>query len=392
MKLTVASLLQQPYMNGTQLLAGKKGLSHPVECVSFAEEPSAALNMVKNTLLLADDSFFTLRDQPALSKTVSAYQTVKVAALCLKLSVHETPPETFLKLAEQVSLPVLVLPADTILSSVISGISYETFYRNGYNLFNSYEDNFIQEMILTEQDRQMMVKRARMMGIKVDEYLGVLLIDPQKTTMIPKICKICKDAWDTNCFICSRNGVVMVIARMQPPFESTRGRLQLRAQELFEHLKKGLPKESFHIGVGHCYEDVSHVRKSYYEARTALISGKMKHTSHGLFFYDQMGIYRILFDLKNRDELYEIQEETIHRMKKYDAENGTEFTETIRAYFATFCSVQKTAKALYVHYNTIRYRINRIKALFGWDLMNLSDCVYLFIGFHVDEYLEESQA
>ena len=138
MKLTVASLLQQPYMNGTQLLAGKKGLSHPVECVSFAEEPSAALNMVKNTLLLVDDSFFTLRDQAALSKTVSAYQTVKVAALCLKLSIHETPPETFLKLAEQVSLPVLVLPADTILSSVISGISYETFYRNGYNLFNSY--------------------------------------------------------------------------------------------------------------------------------------------------------------------------------------------------------------------------------------------------------------
>ena len=238
----------------------------------------------------------------------------------------------------------------------------------------------------------MLVKRARMMGIKVDEYLGVLLIAPQDVSIIPKIHKICKDAWDTNCFICSRNGMVMVIARMQQPFESTRGRLHMRAEELFAHLKRGLPGKSFRIGVGHCYEDVSHVRKSYYEARTALISGKMARSSRGLFFYDEMGIYRILFDLKNREQLYEIQEETVHRLKKYDAENGTAFTETIHAYFAAFCSVQKTAKALYVHYNTIRYRMERIKALFGWDLMNLSDCVYLYVGFHVDEYLEESQA
>ena len=36
--------------------------------------------------------------------------------------------------------------------------------------------------------------------------------------------------------------------------------------------------------------------------------------------------------------------------------------------------------------------MERIKALFGWDLMDLSDCVYLYVGFHVDKYLEESQA
>lgn len=391
MKLTVAALLLQPYMNGVQLLAGKKGLSHPVECVSFAEAPFAPHNLIKNTLLLADGSFFTLRDQAALAKTFAIYQTSKVSALCLKLTDSAPLPEDFLRRAEQASLPVLILPADTILSSIISGVSYEIFYRNGYNLYNSYEDNFIQEMILTEQDRQMMVKRARMMGIKVDEYLGVLLIAPQDVSIIPKICKICKDAWDTNCFICSRNGMVMVIARMQQPFESTRKRLQQRAKELSGHLKRSLPDKAFHIGVGHCYEDVSHVRKSYYEARTALIAGKMARNGRNLFFYDEMGIYRILFDLKNREQLYEIQEETIHRLKKYDAENGTEFTETIRAYFAAFCSVQKTAKALYVHYNTIRYRMDRIKALFGWDLMDLSDCVYLFVGFHVDEYLEECQ-
>ena len=392
MKLTVASLLLQPYMNGTRLLAGKKGLSHPVECVSFAEVPSAPHNLLKNTLLLTDASFFDLRDPDALARTFAFYQTAKVSALGLKLPDGAEPPEDFLRRAEQAALPVLALPADVILSSVISGVSYEIFYRNGYNLYNSYEDNFIQEMILTEQDRQMLVKRARMMGIKVDEYLGVLLIAPQDVSIIPKIHKICKDAWDTNCFICSRNGMVMVIARMQQPFESTRGRLHMRAEELFAYLKRGLPGKSFHIGVGHCYEDVSHVRKSYYEARTALISGKMARSSRGLFFYDEMGIYRILFDLKNREQLYEIQEETVHRLKKYDAENGTAFTETIHAYFAAFCSVQKTAKALYVHYNTIRYRMERIKALFGWDLMNLSDCVYLYVGFHVDEYLEESQA
>ena len=292
-----------------------------MECVSFAEVPSAPHNLLKNTLLLTDVSFFDLRDSDALARTFAFYQTAKVSALGLKLPDGAEPPEDFLRRAEQAALPVLALPADVILSSVISGVSYEIFYRNGYNLYNSYEDNFIQEMILTEQDRQMLVKRARMMGIKVDEYLGVLLIAPQDVSIIPKIHKICKDAWDTNCFICSRNGMVMVIARMQQPFESTRGRLHMRAESCS-------PSEARPAGqilphrVGHCYEDVSHVRKSYYEARTALIAGKMARSSRGLFFYDEMGIYRILFDLKNREQLYEIQEETVHRLKKYDAETA----------------------------------------------------------------------
>ena len=102
MKLTVASLLLQPYMNGTRLLAGKKGLSHPVECVSFAEVPSAPHNLLKNTLLLTDVSFFDLRDSDALARTFAFYQTAKVSALGLKLPDGAEPPEDFLRLFKQV--------------------------------------------------------------------------------------------------------------------------------------------------------------------------------------------------------------------------------------------------------------------------------------------------
>lgn len=389
MKVTVAILIQQLYMKNVQILAGKRGLQNQVDGISFFEDIENGVNMAKNTVIFTNQHFFSICGERDYQKIITTYVRMRVAALCFKLPEKQVIPENFIRAANRYSLPVLTLPSDTIVSSVISGIAYEIFYRNGYNLSMSYEDNFIQEMILTEQDSQMMIKRARMMGIKVDEYLAVMLVCPKKTAVAYDICSYCKEVWGSNCFTCSRNGIAMVVVRMKQPFETTRDRLRVRAEELYDLLKKKFPSESVNIGVGHCYESVSELRKSYYEAKSALLAGKMKHMNRGVFCYDQMGIYRILFDLKNRDELYQVQSETAGVLKKYDEEYGTEFLTTIRTYFEEFCSVQGTAKALFVHYNTIRYRINKIQEIFGWNLMDMGDCVYLFIGLNADEYLEE---
>lgn len=55
---------------------------------------------------------------------------------------------------------------------------------NAYDLTHSYEDNFIQEMIFAEQDAKMMERQARMMGIRVNELLCVIMIRPAKNLKI----------------------------------------------------------------------------------------------------------------------------------------------------------------------------------------------------------------
>ena len=104
-----------------------------------------------------------------------------------------------------------------------------------------------------------------------------------------------------------------------------------------------------------------------------------------------MGLYKILYSLKNRKELFELKNDSVDIIREYDLKNHTEYYETIKVYIDSFFSIQNTAKKLFVQYNTIRYRISKIKELFGWDLFNREDCIYLSIGFQAEKFLEEDQ-
>ena len=52
---------------------------------------------------------------------------------------------------------------------------------------------------------------------------------------------------------------------------------------------------------------------------------------------------------------------------EYDLKNATDYLETLYHYLGNRCSVQKAADKLYVHRNTVAYRVNKMRELFGLD-------------------------
>jgi DNA-binding PucR family transcriptional regulator len=74
-------------------------------------------------------------------------------------------------------------------------------------------------------------------------------------------------------------------------------------------------------------------------------------------------------------------------MRKYDAESGTEYASTLRTYLDFSRDSAKTSAALSVHQNTLRYRLRRLRELFGIDVDNPEDTVVLWLSLHVQELL-----
>ena len=64
-------------------------------------------------------------------------------------------------------------------------------------------------------------------------------------------------------------------------------------------------------------------------------------------------------------ELYTL---SIRSLVEYDKQNATNMVETLDCYFACNCNVSETAKALFIHRNTLIYRIDKIKSILGRDL------------------------
>ena len=121
----------------------------------------------------------------------------------------------------------------------------------------------------------------------------------------------CKTAWGASSFACTRNGSVLLIGRLLTQYEAANHTFCDMAARMLETLQQKYPATRLFIGVGHCHKKIADLRSSYYQAKTALLAA-MSHSFHNdIVYYDQLGIYKILFDIRNRDNAYIIRNELI---------------------------------------------------------------------------------
>ncbi|NLJ80125.1 MAG: PucR family transcriptional regulator, partial [Firmicutes bacterium] len=86
--------------------------------------------------------------------------------------------------------------------------------------------------------------------------------------------------------------------------------------------------------------------------------------------YDQLGIYRLLEELRHKPEMNAFMKDTIQPLIDYDRKNKTELVRTIRQFYAQGGNLGKAAQELFVHYNTVLYRLKRVEEILGISLGN----------------------
>lgn len=84
--------------------------------------------------------------------------------------------------------------------------------------------------------------------------------------------------------------------------------------------------------------------------------------------YSDLGVYQILFGVKDRKILEQFSESVLGALVQYDARNHTDYLEVLYRYLSTECSVQQTADQMQVHRNTINYKLRQIREILQTDL------------------------
>jgi sugar diacid utilization regulator len=139
---------------------------------------------------------------------------------------------------------------------------------------------------------------------------------------------------------------------------------------------KGLAREladslsGFHITIGRSRHagDPADLYRSGSEARLAVNVGEAE--GKALLAFEDTGAYRLLLPAMSEDprELERFYAETIEPLAAYDDQYETELVATIEAYLDNDGNVAATAKQLFTHRHTIRYRLERAKELCGHDV------------------------
>jgi purine catabolism regulator len=88
---------------------------------------------------------------------------------------------------------------------------------------------------------------------------------------------------------------------------------------------------------------------------------------------DELGILGLFIDSQRSDELRSLARRVLGPVLERDGESGGALVQTLDEYLSRSCDARACAEALYVHVNTVRYRLRRVEELTGLDLRNPSD-------------------
>ena len=140
-------------------------------------------------------------------------------------------------------------------------------------------------------------------------------------------------------------------------------------------------KEQCYIGIGRATPNAQNIGKSYRQACQVLKLQKNTQNDKGVVAYQDLGIYTLLMDIENEDVINEYYAETIQKLVEYDKLNQTNYCEVLQCYLEHSGSVKETAEAMFVHRNTINYKINKIEEMLNCDLSELDTRLLYSIAF-----------
>lgn len=138
-------------------------------------------------------------------------------------------------------------------------------------------------------------------------------------------------------------------------------------------------------GIGTCVDSIRDIATSFKEAQTALEVGKVFYTEQNVVNYSRLGIARLIYHLPIT--LCETFLSEVFKRGSMDSlDQETLFT--IQHFFENNLNVSETSRGLFVHRNTLVYRLEKIKKLTGLDLRNFEEAIVFEVALMVKKYLD----
>ncbi len=156
-----------------------------------------------------------------------------------------------------------------------------------------------------------------------------------------------------------------------------------KLNEKIENIRKNL-KIKINIGAGSVVENLKNIHKSFEESKIALEINKIFNEINKITNYNKLNIKILIYNMpKGICEKY--LKEILNNKKIKNLNKETLFT--INKFFENNLNISETSRKLFIHRNTLVYRLEKIKRIIGLDLKNFEDATKFKLALLIDEYL-----
>lgn len=148
--------------------------------------------------------------------------------------------------------------------------------------------------------------------------------------------------------------------------------------------------EEVSIGLSWSFSSITEFKRHFNQAVAAIKQAQRFGLTSQVFDYSDFNHYDMLFNYTGKTPLEYYCHPALKVLREYDKLNNTELYVTLRAFLEHKNSLRATAEALFIHRNTLIYRINRINQITNLDLNNINAVHALIDSFRIEKFLNQS--
>ena len=381
-------------LDGMQLIAGEKGLHRMVSWTYMVQTRPYADHMNRGNFALIVVDYVRF-DYEEAARSMEELNELGISGLAVStVDDREEVPQSMIDRANELELPLFYIRWEGAsfvdIAQSIGNLIVQTGVENKktgdylYNLLFGYEinDKYVEK--ISGQFGLDFSRPYRVGVIVIDRKYGVNLEQDEHTYEYYADClnREVNNMKGSSMFMRFLNKFVLLFeARENKEIEHELERILRRLDDKPQF--KGLIRSTCILGAA--YKDPRDFGQSYQEAKNLIAKKDIlpNPKNKKVLSASSMGIYKYMFNSGNQAEILDYCNEKLRTLEEYDHANGTFLQDTLLAYYMNGFSVGKTAEALFIHRNSLQYRINKIEELLGMELddymeyLNLINCILI---------------
>ncbi len=249
------------------------------------------------------------------------------------------------------------------------------------------KDNFIKNLLLDNLLLVDIYNRSKKLHIEVDTPRVALIVET-KLEKDNSSLEVVKSLFSPKSqdFITAVDEKNIIIVKALKPTDTRKDIINL-ANMIVDTINSEAMSQAY-VAIGTVVNDIKDVSKSYKEAKMSLEVGKIFYQEYNVIAYENLGIGRLIYQLPVA--LCRMFIDEIFHGKSPDQFDEETLT-TINKFFENSLNVSETSRQLYIHRNTLVYRLDKLQKNTGLDLRVFEDAITFKIALMVVRYMRYMQ-
>lgn len=388
----VSELLAEPEFNMLHLIAGENGIYRQISGINVIESvdliPFCRPNEIIVTTGIHLDS-----DSKKLEELVKKAYEKRVAGFIINTGPYiSIVPSSIIQFANDKNFPIFILEWKYRIADLLKSTFQFLSLKQQSAHQQETDEKLLYNLIFRYDEFQFSMESIEKRGFPKGSELGII------TCTTPTTSKNSIHLYESiifyefhkryNSFLVLKhhNQLIFLINRQgvktaHIPFSNT-------VERIYEKVIELNGQEDLIIGMGNFSTYLGDLSKSYHESLT-VIHLVEQHKNPFIQKYKEIGAYKLLMSVSDPSIIKQFQQDMLGPLYLYDHLHNTDFVHFLRIFLKEEGSTNKISKKLYIHRNTVNYKIKKIEALLDMNLNHTFTRTNLNMALMIEDILSQ---